>query len=63
MKKTKHDYMKELRSPAPLANIDDLDKEIESRPNYVGPGAWIAVAKERMKESIKEICTNDKRPT
>jgi hypothetical protein len=50
MKKDRSFYLEELLSPEPLSSIDDLELEIESRPNFVGPGAWIAVAGEGMKE-------------
>lgn len=33
---------RELLSPAPFAELADIEKEIEHRPRYVGPGPWIS---------------------
>ncbi len=63
MKKEQSVFLEELLGPEPLASIDDLELEIESRPNFVGPGAWIAVAAEGMKEKAVKNCTNTKGST
>lgn len=63
MKEKRMDYIGKLLSPEPLASIDELDREIESRPNFVGPGAWIAVVREQMKEKNLKSCTNPAGPS
>ena len=37
---------RELLSPHPLEKLDDLEREVEQRPRYVGPGPWMAAVQE-----------------
>jgi len=40
---------RELLSPRPLEKLEDLEREIEQRPRYVGPGPWITAAQSKGK--------------
>lgn len=48
-----------LLSPESLGSIDSLDREISSRPNYIGPEGWLKLAKKYMKDFLQSACTND----
>ncbi|HDQ14214.1 MAG TPA: hypothetical protein ENN41_05315 [Sediminispirochaeta sp.] len=41
---------KELLSPEPLRELADLEKIIDPKPNYLGPGAWIKLCTELSRE-------------
>lgn len=42
-----------LRSPERLESLEELHKLIPSRPNYVGPEAWIGLVQQEVKEIQK----------
>lgn len=45
------EIIKELKSPRPLKQLDELGDLITPKPKYVGPGMWLNVLKESVKDS------------
>jgi hypothetical protein len=51
---------KKLLSPEALESIDSLDREISSRPNYIGPEAWLKLSEKYMKDFLQSACTKER---
>ncbi len=49
-KKIKYD----LLNPSPREPLNEIRKEIKSKPKYIGPGSWLKVIKEHYSENNKK---------
>jgi len=56
---TKSDYLKALCSPRVPDSLEEIARDFRPRPNYLGPGAWLAVIRDGIN---KENCTKQVKP-